>query len=264
MTSLWWAHPFGAFLKIFGLKWISFFHSSQHSHIIDLFVSKITNKFSNYNFFDSRATLKFHSNNNSLKKNYVIPYLFKNETKIKIVKKDIDFIFVGRNHPIKRLDLVNYLIKILSLKIKKANFVCIVAGNTYNPFNKLISSTDLEVKYNIQNSEVLNYLKRSKFYIQLSEYEGMSMTTIEAIQNSALTIIRPVGELKNILNNSNSIIINGDKKTNLDNALEKIVKIYNDKKSMKKISSLARKKLKKLPYYTNTISKNINHIYSIN
>ena len=108
--------------------------------------------------------------------------------------------------------MVNYLIKTLSLKIKKANFVCIVAGNQYRPFNKLISSTDLEIKYNIRNSEVLNYLKRSKFYIQLSEYEGMSMTTIEAIQNSALPIIRPVGELKNILDDRNSIIVKGDNK----------------------------------------------------
>ena len=147
--------------------------------------------------------------------------MFKNETKIKIVKKDIDFIFVGRNHPIKRLDLVNYLIKILSLKIKKANFVCIVAGNTYKPFNKLISSTDLEVKYNIQNSEVLNYLQRSKFYIQLSDYEGMSMTTIEAIQNFTLLIIRQVGELRNILDDSNSIIIKGNNELHIDNALEK-------------------------------------------
>ena len=71
-------------------------------------------------------------------------------------------------------------------------------------------------------------------------------------------------ELKNILDDSNSIIVKGDNKIYIDNAIEKIVKIYNDKKTMKKISSLASKKLKKISYYTNTISKNINEIYSIN
>ena len=266
ITSLWWSHPFGLFLSLTGIKWISFFHDSQYAHIIDFIVSKIAYSLSSYKFFDSKATMLFHSKNILLQNPFIVPYVFKSKLNIDPnVQKDIDFIFVGRNHPKKRLDLVTYLIKILSLRIKKAKFLCIVAGDIYKPFSSLLASNiKIDILYNIENTKVQNYLKRSKFYLQLSDYEGMSMTTIEAIQNSALTIIRPVGELKNILNDNNSIVIKGDKKINIDNVIEKIVKIYNDKESMIEISSLASKKLETIPYYTNTISKNINLINSIN
>ncbi|MDC0226800.1 glycosyltransferase [Alphaproteobacteria bacterium] len=263
ITSLWWSHPFGLFFSLLGFKWISFFHSSQYAHFLDIIISKMALKFSNNQFFDSKATLNFHNIMSESSKNHIIPYVFKNKINSNIFNnKDIDFIFVGRNHPNKRLDLVSYLFKIISLKIKNARFMCIIAGMKYKGFHLLEKNANIIIKYNLSNDEVLSSLRRSKFYIQLSDYEGMSMTTIEAIQNYAVPIIRPVGELKNILNDQSAIIINSENKSDLDNSLETIISIFNDKNKIDKINKIANLKINDFPYYTNTIINKIQEIKS--
>ena len=127
ITSLWKAHPLGALLKILGIKWIAFFHNTKAAHIIDGFIQEMSWTHASHRFVDSAETGKFLCK--KLKKNFfIIPYIFTRLASNNFEKKDIDFIWVGRNSPVKRIDILINFIKLLELKLEKIKIYIIVAN----------------------------------------------------------------------------------------------------------------------------------------
>ena len=62
--------------------------------------------------------------------------------------------------------------------------------------------------------EIINYSKKSSFFLQLSPEEGLGMSVVESMQLGLIPIVTNVGEIKNYcLHKKNSIIFKNIKKT---------------------------------------------------
>ena len=128
ITSLWWSHPIGLILKIFGYKWYAFFHSSKSTHIFNFISTYLSSKFCDACLADSSETKKY-IRTLSQKEIDVIPFVFKNKTNIiPVHKRKYDFIFVGRIIKEKRIDLLLNLTKKISYEIPSLKFILIFSG----------------------------------------------------------------------------------------------------------------------------------------
>lgn len=210
ITSLWASHPLGWLCKLIGIKWVPFFHNASFSHFKDKICLLITSWLAETYLADSESSAKFMVRNRD-KLVYVVPYIFNNNRQVDYLLKDIDFIWIGRNNIQKRIDLLEKFIEESLLFFEKIKVKVLISGNRYDSLEKLVDfneKLDLEIIYNASNQEVLNLLDSSKVYLLFSDYEGMSMTTIEAIQSLCFPVVRPVGEISFYLNHSSAIFIN--------------------------------------------------------
>jgi len=253
ITSLWWSHPFGLLLKLFGYKWVSFFHSAASTHYINKYITLIAAKYSDACLVDSSETEKFIYKMTN-KKIYIIPFIFSNSKKIQINKRENDFIFVGRNIKDKRLDLLIKFIKEISKLIINVKFILIINGPVNSETNE-IKRLSIKILKNLDNNKVLHYLEKTNFYLHFSDREGMSMSTIEAIQAGCVPVIRLSGELKNYLNNKSAFIINGESDSDIVEIATRIHNAYNDTKSLNMIRRINLEKIKNLNNYTQSFKK---------
>ncbi|HBV5982329.1 TPA: glycosyltransferase family 4 protein, partial [Klebsiella pneumoniae] len=66
--------------------------------------------------------------------------------------------------------------------------------------------------------------KNADIYMLSSDFEGLSIATLEAMSIGMLCVVRPTGEVKNYLTNNSTGII----ASNEDEACDKIMTILND------------------------------------
>lgn len=94
------------------------------------------------------------------------------------VEKEIDLLFIGRLNPQKNLEALLESLRGLNLKT-----VIIGSGPLENALKEKAKSLDLDIdwKGNIPNTELPEYLNRSKIFILPSHYEGHPKTLIEAM-----------------------------------------------------------------------------------
>ena len=254
ITSLWWSHPFGLLLKIFGYKWYAFYHSSASTHYLNKKITNLSAKSCDLCLVDSSETKEFILKKTS-KPIKIIPFIFDNYEQLNNTKnRNIDFIFVGRNIKEKRLDILLRFIKKINKLNSNLNFTLIINGQSSNETIE-IEKLSYNILNNLSNNEVINYLLKSKFYLHFSDREGMSMSTIEAIQCGCIPVIRLSGELKNYLDNESAIIMDSDNDVCMDKAISMINKIYNDNDNLNKMRSKAFKGIENFEKYTNTFKK---------
>ena len=119
----------------------------------------------------------------------------------------------------------------------------------------VVNSQLSNILNNLSNNDVINYLLKSKFYLHFSDREGMSMSTIEAIQCGCIPVIRLSGELKNYLDNESAIIMDSDNDVCMDKAISMINKIYNDNDNLNKMRSKAFKGIENFEKYIKIVKK---------
>ena len=254
ITSLWWSHILGLILKIFGFKWYAFYHSSSSTHLINYLITRISSMISDCCFADSQETKRFIAKFTK-KEIKIIPYKFSAKKAKNIsnpLKRFYDFIFVGRIIKDKRIDLIINVAKKISDKIPNQKFCFVISGDSKIKINKL-PNTKIYFKFNLRNARVLEYMEKSKFYLNLSDREGMSMSTIESIQSGCIPITRPVGEIKNYVSKNTALLVKNVDENSLDDVVNKLIKIYNNEKKLRKMQKLGMMKVNKLPDYTNTL-----------
>lgn len=199
VTSLWYAHVFGYILsQICNVVWVPFFHNTSYAHRADKFFLKLAWKLCVKSMADSVATKEFMERDGCIRPCSIVPYVFSSAPAITNNFRDIDLIWVGRDVPEKRLDFFASLSKLLLTLDDKIRIVAVIASKSFNTARPIeLDVPNLEVLHNISNECVNDLLQRSKTFILTSEYEGMSMTTVEAIQNGCVPITTKVGEIPN-------------------------------------------------------------------
>ena len=198
ITSLWWSHPIGMISVFFGVKWVIFLHSSGFSSFPDWLFTQIALIFGKNFFYDSHRTSATMLNKKSVS-SYFIP-CFTLETRAEKTfqeETDLDVIWVGRNSPEKRLDLVTDVVRKLILTRPTTKIKLCIAGSNYPEFDKLQSENPLliDLCYNASPDSVLKIFQESKIALCLSDYEGFSMSTAEAAISANLIAARGVGDL---------------------------------------------------------------------
>jgi len=255
ITSLWWAHCFGYLFKIFNIKWIAFFHNSKFPHAVGTFFCKMAWKRAHCRIVDSSATdnamQKF-----GVRQSSIIPYHFPADVPRNIwAERPFDFIWIGRVSRFKRLDILMDFILMLEAILPAARLMIILAGETPLELKKILQETKLDItfKSNLTNSQVRDSLAKTKFYLLFSDYEGMSMTTVEAVQAGCVAVVRPVGEIPNYLNEHSCIFINDTRKETLAAVLNKCTDIRSDKRRVERMREAAYADISQIKSYTESM-----------
>jgi glycosyltransferase involved in cell wall biosynthesis len=207
ITSLWLCHPIGWICNLFNIQWVPFFHNASYSHFRDKISLILSSMLSKIYFADSESTAKFMRGNDS-KVIHIVPYIFNERRQVDYFNKDIDFIWIGRNNIQKRLDLLERFLSDIIPNFKNLKIKILIGGTNNHILEKFVGfleNCDVEIIYNAPNVKVRQLLDRAKVYLLFSDYEGMSMTTIEAIQSYCFPLVRPVGEIPYYLNSDGAI-----------------------------------------------------------
>ncbi len=200
ITSLWWAHPFGFLFRLAGIRWICFMHSSQSIHFIDQLVCVLAIWFSSEIATDSDQATAFVRSIKKTANVHIVPYIFSLPPEVRRVERVKNaFIYVGRSTKEKRMDLVSGFFRYLLETLPTVTCRFVIAGNIPTDVLNLIDTFGkrVVVDLNISNSDVLQRLCQSEYFVVLSDLEGFCMAAYEAVQAGCFIIYRDAGEIKN-------------------------------------------------------------------
>lgn len=253
VTSLWAAHPFGFLAKCMGAKWVTFFHSTGSSHKLERLVFSIAWQRSDMRLVDSIECGASMSTLFGNKRWHAINYLFPVIHKLEDWgKRKIDVIFVGRVAPVKRLDLVADLIKAYAAQQQDFRAVIAISGQAPECVNNLAKQypVSVEVVEDLPNSKVHELLVNARYFVLLSDYEGFSMATAEAVLSGAIPVVRPAGEVGRYVTANSGIRVMDISEDGLLSVAEKMSKMLAQPDKAEQMSLLGRKNLLQLyePY----------------
>jgi len=255
ITSLWWAHLTGILLNIFSIKWVAFFHNSKFPHAIARFFCKIAWRKAHYRIVDSGATGRAMKQF-GVRQSSTVPYVFLDNLPDNVWKeRPIDFMWVGRVSSVKRLDILRDFLSLVEHTWPAARVVLILAGEAPTVLKSFFLETrlDITVENNLRNDQVREWLTKSKFYLLFSDYEGMSMTTIEAVQAGCIAVVRPVGEIPMYLDECSCVWVNDIKKENLKRVLHKCTHMICDEQQADMTRKNAYKNIVNIEKYTESM-----------
>ena len=200
---------------------IVFFHSSKFFSLLDKFFKVISARIADRIFVDSEAAAKFvkqFSDKKSTKISLMINQQFD------ISKKSFDelrFVFFGRINKVKRIDKAIELIKFLKEnKIECSFSIYGVDDGDLQNLKTITAKNELEesifFKGELAHDELPRVLEKYNIFVQLSESEGMSMSTVEAMQNGLVCLVTPVGEIPNYTVNQKNAIHFNDNESSLE------------------------------------------------
>ena len=272
LSSLWKAHLFHGVLNLLlnPSHSIVILHSAKFAHLLDRLGILIGLKFASEIWADSQSTLKFISPYISSKKTTKkISFLLQHYTpKIKSQnkKKEFKFIFLGRISQEKRLDLSVKFIN--ELKQRGLNISLDIFGpdnQTWESLSKYINALNLNnlIKYKgiCPFEETPNLLSQYDAFVLMSDYEGMSISTVQAMEIGLLCFLRNVGEIANYGENMvNSVILKSEQPDDWQEFIENSVNVLNNQTLQKTILSNSTAKFANQLTYTQDIIQNLKRL----
>lgn len=255
LTSLWWSHPIGFISTLFGVRWVVFLHSSGFASFPDWLFSRLAVLVARYFFYDSENTKrKMLAGVGS--RSYFIPCftLDKDGKHVFREKPSVDIVWVGRNSPEKRLDLIADIAHRLMSARPFTRISLYVAGAQFAEFDMLKSKYGdaVSLQYNATPDAVLEAFQDNKIALCLSDYEGFSMSTAEAAFFGNLIAAREVGDLHSYLPKSDTLWLEHLDEAHLDNLAREICELLDDEEVLnarrKKTKEFAANALKRFEY----------------
>lgn len=230
VTSLWWSHPFGALLKRFGAIWIAFFHNCGFTGRLQRLILCSAWRRADSRLVDSRATGAYYRA--IFEKNYrIVPYIFPEQTDSQNwLSRKYDFVWVGRRVAAKRADLAAAFMRQIA-GVKQNGRLCLIASGEVPEelFDlDLGPGWEISIRQSLEGDEVRAVLRDSRFFLLTSDFEGMSMATVESIFAGCVPVVRLVGELKNYIGEGYELAIPEDTMTGLAAAADKVVERWKD------------------------------------
>lgn len=255
ITSLWWSHLFGWLLRASGVSWVAFFHNSGYSHVVDRLMLQWAWKRATHCLVDSAAT---EAAMNLVVKRVAsrVPYVFPVSTLNQSWElRDIDFIWTGRAATVKRIDL---LIKFLAFSERlffKRRVLIAIAGPVPAELSAFVrtSNWNIDIRQDLPNAEVLMALSRAKFYLLFSDHEGMSLSTVEAVQAGCVAVVRRVGEIPSYLDQSACISIPDDSTATLLMVARSVAAMAHDSHVTDAIRERATVAIRRIPCYSDVL-----------
>ncbi len=253
ISSLWYSHLIAFIFSIFSDSWIAFFHSAAVFHRKDRFGKAIAIWFADGFFCDSEATAKFHK----LKNFSLIPYVFGSAITTE-GRRDIDFIFVARADPVKRVDLFIDLINSLRKEDSSLTAQIYTDDNidTLLRADQINSLDGYEVFIDASQSNICRAMLRSKFFVSTSEKEGFGSAVAEAINSGCVPVLTMVGEPINYLDDQTAVYLRSSNGFGKDE-IAKITLLLKDTRLRTQMSGEAIKRLSTYGNYTDKMVLNI-------
>jgi len=230
ITSLWWAHPFGGLLKRFGATWIAFFHNCGFTGSVQRLILQSAWRKADSRIVDSHATGAFYRtiSNNGYR---IVPYIFPETTGSQDwLSRKYDFVWVGRRVAAKRADLVATFMKQVAGTISEGRLCLIASGEVPDEVLNLDLGPGwtVNVRQSLEGGEVRALLRNSRFFLLTSDFEGMSMVTVEAMFAGCVPVVRLVGELKNYIGEGYELAIPSGDEAGVLAAAVKVIERWED------------------------------------
>ncbi|MDA8524463.1 hypothetical protein N9M29_01370 [Alphaproteobacteria bacterium] len=265
LTSLWWSHPIGFISTLFGVRWVVFLHSSGFASFPDWLFNRLAVLVAKNFFYDSDNTRR-KMLAGIRDRTFFIPCftLDHKGTHVFREKPSVDVVWVGRNSPEKRLDLITDILHRLLLARPSTRISLYVAGAQFSGFDMLKSKFGNAVclRYNSNPDAVLEAFQDSKIALCLSDYEGFSMSTAEAAFFGNLIAAREVGDLHSYLPVSDTLWLKELEETHLNIFSREICELLDDeavltekRKKTREFAALALKRFAYVPAFVAAIRK---------
>jgi glycosyltransferase involved in cell wall biosynthesis len=268
ISSLWKSVILSIVFKLFNRQTIllGFYHNTKSAHALDYIFSYILSKFSDASLTDSESTRLSVLKKFRPLKVFEIPYVFnfinKFHSKKTFNPQGIRFAYFGRVNKSKgAFRMIHFCKSCQNIGIKYT--FNIYGLGDLEPISNLIKELGLEKQVffrrllppNMVSDQMLNY----DFLIQLSDYEGMALSVVEAMSHGLIPIVTPVGEIANYSKDGfNAIWLEKDFDKNIDQLANKLKILIKDKTSYEIISSNAQKAFDSYSRYTDSMIAAIN------
>ncbi len=220
------------FLRLFmSFNHITFEHNTSFKNEFVKKIIKYSDRLTDSFWCDSTATEKALYERNPSAKALIVPLFFiekKNKISVqnKIIRKPIELITVGRLMPQKNYPDLFFLIKKLNDTGINARLSIYGEGDCKTDLLNLIDQMDMHNAI-LFKGFVKHWIKEADKYdifILMSDYEGLSIATLEAMSAGLPCVVKPVGELiKHMDNGERGLLI-----SSVDEALASIKILVSD------------------------------------
>jgi glycosyltransferase involved in cell wall biosynthesis len=131
---------------------------------------------------------------------------FKNEN----IEKKYDFIFLGRLHKIKNIDLIIETFNILIKQNINLSLVIVGEGPEEEYLKKIVIEKSLEknITFTGFTTNPEKYLNESKYFIMSSKSEGLPTAMMQAMSCELIPISSKVGNIPDLINDENGYYFN--------------------------------------------------------
>jgi len=268
ISSLWRAYFLGVCLKFINRKvvFISFIHNTSFHHIFDKIFTLISIKVADYLYVDSEATALFVKNLVKGIECKVISFVVQNGPSycdIPDFNAPIRIVYIGRISDAKNVPLAIKFV--CDLQSKGINVTFDIYGNNEGDIGNVLNTIKhfnakkfIALKGQVLPSEKTSLYKKYNFYLQLSKFEGMSMSVAEAMQNGLVCLVNPTGEISNYATDMvSAVFINCNKGSYNDSDLEKAISVMRNEKLFKSISNSSYSFFKNKKLYKDSLKEEI-------
>jgi glycosyltransferase involved in cell wall biosynthesis len=124
----------------------------------------------------------------------------------------IDFLFVGRLAPVKRVDLFLRALQIVQRRVPGVQATIVGDGELRQPMEQLARELgiDRNVSFVGQHSNVETWLKKSKLFVLCSDSEGLSLSLMEAMRCGLPAVVSNTGDLGDLVEDGvNGYLVGG-------------------------------------------------------
>lgn len=240
--SLWKCFPLFLLLRILRPKMnaVLMLHSSKHMHVFDWFCTRMMQLMANEVWCDSKSTL--HRLQKSHRKSTrIVSFLAHKPQAVAPANPVPRFIYWGRLTQVKNLPLALRLFHKIHASHPKARFTLIGPdGGELAKLNSMTDELNLTKAVDFMGEKdwkaIQSHAANASFFIQLSHFEGMAMSVVEAMQLGLVTIVTPVGEIAQYGKDGENCILFQD----VDQAAAAVNRVLSEPNSYQKLSQNAQ------------------------
>ncbi len=228
-------------VKLFNIKHkfklITFEHNTNYQNKNAYKILKFTDFLTNHFWCDSSATQRALLDRFPDAKNDIVPLFYVKSTEgLKTDYRIIDTVklaSIGRLAPQKNHANAIRLIKQLNDNYTNAELTIFGDGPIRAELLELVKKLQLEDKIHFAGfvDQWVQEIVKYDIYLLMSDHEGLSISTLEAMSKGIPCLVKRVGELKNYIENN----VNGLSFDENNDAFELLIKLINDEQLREKI-----------------------------
>ena len=212
-----------------------FFHSPSSPHFASTFFMTLLAKVQDTSFADSFATQQFLERFYKIKGSHIIPFVFSFPTNTRhrvFDPQDVRMAYFGRLSQPKGVDRSLEFCRLLKQEGIRFKYDLFGEGPV-ETYEAKIKEMGLECEVSISRTLPLHLVTQKMacydFLLQLSNYEGMALAVVEAMNSGLVPIVTPVGEIKRYSKDGiNAIWLEGDFDHDLKSLVPKVKQVLAD------------------------------------
>lgn len=268
ISSLWKSVFISCLYKIFhsSTKLLAFYHSTRSAHAVDGLFLTLISFFQDRALADSTITKEYIQKKYRIKNVSVIfyhfPFTYPVRKEMKKISLPVKMAYFGRVTIDKGITRSIEFCKLCKLNGIQF-FFHIYGDGDLSFFKKKITELGLEqeviIKEPLPVDQVVSVMHRYDFLLQLSNYEGMALSVVEAMNCGLVPIVTPVGEIKNYSEDGkNAIWLDKNFEKNLPDLVEKLKKAINNPEWYHQLSVAGPHSFSHTKKYTESLIEAIN------